>query len=345
MEIEDLTMEQAKEIFFSAKGQESWKMMTRLVGSPVEYSFQNDYVARLLLCGTLGSMLVRRDKKLALDGLTSLEKLCVTTYDWAVWMLTKGTYYELFEDRGRAVDCYEKAIENYAGTYIAYFRMAKDACEAGTFDVAEKYCLQGMSWLKQDELYEQDILEKIEMQFMDFLDEILKRAAAKKNAAEKNVGKDETQRSSLADIWAIEDETEFIIALDEHISQKCQYGDDMASLSTPERVFYITQSLEREVNNGGFDQFFFNSCGDFANELVYGFTEIGALKTAQICKKAVSIFGDEVPSDRDERDDVISDNEEFAEILRECDDAFFEYAENLNALNYEYVMKNKAFFT
>ena len=183
-----------------------------------------------------------------------------------------------------------------------------------------------------------------EVRFMGFLDKIFEKVAEKKGTAEDFEKKSEAQGKTLADIWTIEDETDFIIALDEYVGEKCNHGDAMERLSAQERIFYITQSLEMEVNNGGFSQYFFNSSGDFANELVAAFTEIGALSTAEICKKAVAIFGGEVPADTFDRDDVISDNEEFEEILNECDDAFYEYPDALTALNYEYVMKNRAFF-
>ncbi|MBQ7777694.1 MAG: DMP19 family protein [Oscillibacter sp.] len=150
---------------------------------------------------------------------------------------------------------------------------------------------------------------------------------------------------TLDEIWEIEDAAEFVIALCSHVGEKCGYGEAMSALSHPERVFYISQLLEMEVNNGGFDQFFFNSSGNFANELVDVFTEIGAEKTAEICKKAISVFDGEVPLGRDERDDMIQENDEAEEILEECDSAFYDYEEPLSELVYAYVQKNKAFFT
>lgn len=146
----------------------------------------------------------------------------------------------------------------------------------------------------------------------------------------------------LAEIWKIENVDEFIIAMVEYVCKKCQYGDLLMALSGPERVFYVTQSLEMEVNNGGFSQFFFNSSGDLLGELVQAFTEIGANHTAELCKKALAVFGREVPADREKRQALVEDLE--SDILEECDNAFFEYAEDLNALNYAYIMKNKAAF-
>lgn len=148
-------------------------------------------------------------------------------------------------------------------------------------------------------------------------------------------------------IWQIEDPDDFIIALNEYIGIKCQYGDDMAALSDPERIFYITQTLEMEVNNGGFSQFFYNSSGDFSNELVNAFHEIGAVKTAEICKRAISAFGTDIPTDRTARQDMLEacETDEVDEILNDCDMAFYEYEEDLTGLNYTYVLSHRESFT
>lgn len=144
-----------------------------------------------------------------------------------------------------------------------------------------------------------------------------------------------------------EDSTnDFVCDMNEHISEKCEYGDAMENLNEYERVFYVTQQLEMEVNNGGFSQFFYNSSGDFSGELVYAFNQIGAYKTAEICKKALEAFGREVPADREEREELMDrmESEEFDEILSQCDDDFYEYEDDLNALNYAYIMKYHNYF-
>lgn len=38
-------------------------------------------------------------------------------------------------------------------------------------------------------------------------------------------------------------------------------------------------------------------------------------------------------------------NDKIYHILSECDDAFYQYEEDLNALNYAYVMENKTDFS
>lgn len=339
MEIEELTMEQAKEYFYSPQGQQMWAIALRLVGPPADYSFKDDYRMRLSLCAALSGMLIRKDERIAKAALDFLKAGCVTNFDKAVWALTAGTFPEVFGNKQDALNFYEDAIDKYARTYVAYLRMAKIAYDAEDFKTAEAHCRKGLACLNEDELYEKSILKDIESQFITFLDEI-----RKKNAPIEPPKWQEPEILPLEEILAIEDTERFVMELTHYIGNKCDYGDDMSTLSKPERIFYITQILEMEVNNGGFSQFFFNSSGDFANEIVDAYSEIGAVHMVEICKKAVAIFGETVPADRDERDDIM-DNDEFEEILNACDDAFYEYEDNLNTLNHEYVMKYKAFFT
>ena len=148
-------------------------------------------------------------------------------------------------------------------------------------------------------------------------------------------------------IWNLTDTNDFVIAMTEHLNEKTRYGEDMSVLSDAERIFYITQTLEMEVNNGGFSQFFYNSSGDFSNELVSAFTAIGAHKTAAICQKAIDAFGRDIPVDREERQAMLDEleSDEIEEILDACDGAFYDYEDDLNELNYRFVMKNKEQFT
>jgi len=153
--------------------------------------------------------------------------------------------------------------------------------------------------------------------------------------------------TDMEPIWSLTDANDFVMAMAEHLDEKTQYGEDLSALSEAERVFYITQTLEMEVNNGGFSEFFYNSGGDVSHELVGAFTAIGADATAAICRKAIEAFGTDVPADRDERIEILDgpDGDRICEALEECDEAFFAYEEDLNALSYNYVMKNKEQFT
>ncbi len=150
---------------------------------------------------------------------------------------------------------------------------------------------------------------------------------------------------TLSEIWNIENKNNFVIEMSMYLAQKCEYGDKIEALNEKQRVIYITQAVEMEVNNGGFAQYFFNSSGDFANEIVDAYRKIGAEKTAKICEKAISIYGGEVPKDRAQREDVLTaDDENIDKLLEECDNKFFEYEDDLIELSYEYIMNNKEHF-
>lgn len=140
------------------------------------------------------------------------------------------------------------------------------------------------------------------------------------------------------------DATTTVIELDNYILQLCEYGDRLGDLSAPQRVFYLNQSLEREVNNGGFHQFFFNSSGDNAGETIGSLEAIGAEKTAELLRQAMMVFPDgKVPRDPDERQVLMVENIS-AGAFSELDEMFFAYEDPLTDLNFEWVRKNAAEF-
>ena len=96
--------------------------------------------------------------------------------------------------------------------------------------------------------------------------------------------------ASIQEIWEIEDEYEFVSELSMHIAEKCDYGSNLDVLSDEEKIFYITQTLEMEVNNGGFWQFLYNVEEDVFSNTVSAFSEIGAEKTAALCQKCFFCF-------------------------------------------------------
>lgn len=130
------------------------------------------------------------------------------------------------------------------------------------------------------------------------------------------------------------------------VCNKSRYGEEIEKLNSYERVIFVTLELECEVNNGGFSQYFYNSSGNRSNELIEAFREIGAVKTAGICKKALSAFDFQMPADREKREELLDeyDWETADSILEECDDKFYDYADELETLNYEYIVKNWEYF-
>ena len=63
----------------------------------------------------------------------------------------------------------------------------------------------------------------------------------------------------------------------------------------------------------------------------------------EICKKALAVFNGKVPTDRDGREELL-DSLDCDDVLSECDDEFYEYEDNLEELNYTYIMEHHSFF-
>jgi hypothetical protein len=137
-----------------------------------------------------------------------------------------------------------------------------------------------------------------------------------------------------------------IIEIDNYICKLCSYGDTLGRLTEPQKNFYFNQNLEREINNGGFNQYFFNSSGDFTYETITSLRTIGANKTADILQQAIDQFPDsKVPKDRAKRQEILEQIEDAAnEIWEQLDLAFYKYEDNLYDLNIEYIKQNRNLF-
>jgi len=137
-----------------------------------------------------------------------------------------------------------------------------------------------------------------------------------------------------------------IIELDDYICALCEYGERIDLLNESQKVFYYNQNLEREVNNGGFNQFYLNSSGDFAHETVDSLQAIGAKITSDVIKHANDQFPKgKVPKNRELRQDILEQIEGAAdEVWEELEQEFFKYNDDLNSLNMEFIKNNRSQF-
>lgn len=161
--------------------------------------------------------------------------------------------------------------------------------------------------------------------------------------SEKSQNNSEKVKFDLEKLLLSDDINASIIELDSFISEHCFYGDDLDKLTEEQKLFYYNQCLEREINNGGFNQYFFNSSGDFAHKTVQSLQTIGAYKTADILQKAIDQFpNSNVPEDRNERQEILEQIQETADVVWEdLDQQFYSYEEDLDTLNFEFIRKNK----
>lgn len=132
-----------------------------------------------------------------------------------------------------------------------------------------------------------------------------------------------------------------VLAFEEAIDQKAQDGG-RGSLTVEERLVLAVEALEREVNNGGYDQFFVNSSREFAPIIVDALRRIGCKKTATITQKAiVALDTSDLGSDAIEKAICARDGKRGAK-LRRCDDSYYESAEPIAERLFEFIKANKA---
>lgn len=119
--------------------------------------------------------------------------------------------------------------------------------------------------------------------------------------------------------------------------------DGKDELSTAERVVLSVEAIEREVNNGGFNQFFVNSSRDFAPFIVESFNLIGCPQTAQLCQGAIDLLGVEDLFDSDAVEDVACEaDDDLMERFNAFDEIYYAGAEEpiANKL-FEFIKQNR----
>lgn len=143
-----------------------------------------------------------------------------------------------------------------------------------------------------------------------------------------------------------EDTNSALIELNNYISGLCDYGKELDRLTDPQKNFFFSQQLKGEVNSGGFDQYFYNSSGQFAHEALASLEAIGAENTATLLYHAIGCFpGEQVSKDESIRRKQLNEmSEPDKDFLKNMTQSFYQYADDLADLNLEYVRENMAFF-
>lgn len=122
----------------------------------------------------------------------------------------------------------------------------------------------------------------------------------------------------------------------------------VTSWNKPRQAIYIIWALEGEVNNGGFNQFYFNSSGQFAELAPGALKLVGATKFADLATRANAVYQKENAKITEHQDGTL---EGFSKSyddnpLNKFDDEFYALykTENLQQLQVDFVRKNKKFF-
>ncbi|WP_353100843.1 DUF4375 domain-containing protein [Myroides odoratus] len=124
--------------------------------------------------------------------------------------------------------------------------------------------------------------------------------------------------------------------------------ETVVSWNKSRQAIYMIWALEAEVNNGGYNQFYFNLSGQFYQHLPKALRLVGANKFADLTEKANKTFEEENEKITKHQDGTI---EGFSKSyddnpLNDFDIEFYELyqAENLQQIQVDYIRKNKMEF-
>ncbi len=72
--------------------------------------------------------------------------------------------------------------------------------------------------------------------------------------------------------------------------------EQLRALPAQDRYVWFIYRFDQEVQNGGIDQFFWNSTGDYLAECLEALQSIGAVQTHQLVKELCNLFPDRTPA-------------------------------------------------
>ena len=154
------------------------------------------------------------------------------------------------------------------------------------------------------------------------------------------------QQPRPENVWEISDRTAFLIAMSKRLCAKCGEGERLSALSPEERTTYAVDAFQREVSNGGFEQYLCNSSGALAGELLDALRAVGAERVAEIYRPALAVYPGGWPADEEERRALLDEalTERVSDLVDQCDERFYECSDDLEQLLYHCIVQNRRSF-
>lgn len=142
------------------------------------------------------------------------------------------------------------------------------------------------------------------------------------------------------------------MAISDYVFHKMESGADedtvISSLSEGNRALWLTWIVEAEVNNGGFNQYYWNTDGKYSSEAVSSFEFFSASKHAALMREANIVHEAEASAIQKLKDknslEAFSDSYEVSK-LGPLDDRFYELEEDLSALRIAKIRQSPELFT
>lgn len=130
------------------------------------------------------------------------------------------------------------------------------------------------------------------------------------------------------------------LAVEQALYKKLGYTPGLALLTEAELTVLAVESLEREVNNGGYHQFFVNT-PEYAPHIVDALRRINCNAAADITRRAIDTL--DLPAlNVDEIENIIYDDDDARDAaLDALDQEFYEYPDPISERLFEYIKANK----
>jgi hypothetical protein len=130
------------------------------------------------------------------------------------------------------------------------------------------------------------------------------------------------------------------------VEQALQQGLDrerLCGLSEAELTVLAVESLEREVNNGGYHQFFLNT-PEYAPSIVAALRRIGCAATADITAQAIALIGLREPVTPEQVEAALRKDPggRLVEVLvDQCDGRYYDSGEPIAERLFDYIRANR----
>ena len=121
-----------------------------------------------------------------------------------------------------------------------------------------------------------------------------------------------------------------------------QLRAEQRRISAEERIVLAVEGLEREVNNGGYAQFFTNSSKEFVDVIVDALLAIGCPAAADITRQAIkglNIAGESSAEKAEAA--VLSNDEAILRLLEDCDARFAANSEAIGNQLFSWIKSNR----
>jgi hypothetical protein len=134
-----------------------------------------------------------------------------------------------------------------------------------------------------------------------------------------------------------------VLAFEQAVLSRADWRNPSAALNEAELTIATVEALEREVNNGGYHQFFLNT-PQFAPYVVAACRRIGCPKTAEVSAQAIALLGLK-PGFATEQVEAVIENDadgKLVEVLIDkCDGLYYDSGEPIADRLFEYIGANR----